>query len=87
LFKQKFVWDYDDNAGSPLKVAGHKGHVRVSDGDALRLNCLSKRRIARQLEDCQLQWLLPLNGLFGQKVLRLEAGGHRGQPERVWISA
>jgi hypothetical protein len=30
-FKQKFVCDCNDNTGSPLKVAGPKGHVRVSE--------------------------------------------------------
>ena len=35
----------------------------MSDRDALRLNCFSKWRIARQLEDCQLQRRLSQKGL------------------------
>ena len=41
-FKRKFVCDCNGNAGSPLKVARPKGHVRVSDRNVLRLNCFSK---------------------------------------------
>jgi hypothetical protein len=93
-FKQKFVCDYNGNAGSPPKVARHKDTFAcqtamrfaliaflndASRGSLKGVGCNGAYR--RKAFQCSMPFA-------DNKMLRLpEAGGHRGQPERVRISA
>jgi hypothetical protein len=93
-FKQKSVCDCNDNAGPPPKVAGHKDTfacqtaMRFALIASLNDESRDSLQVVGRKGSCRREAFQCSMPFVDKKVLRLpEAGGLRGQPERVWISA
>jgi hypothetical protein len=93
-FKQKSVCDCNGNAGSPPKVARHKDTFACQAAMRFALIAFLNDDSRDSLKgvgcngSCRSKAFQCSMPFVDEKVLRLpEAGGLRGQPERVWISA